>query len=173
VGGGQLPIPPEEIIMGETLSINIGIDEADRRAIAEGLSRLLADTYTLYLKTHNYHWNVVGPMFNTLHLMFETQYNELSLAVDQIAERIRALGEPAPGTYREYAALSSITEDTDRPDANEMIRRLVDGQETVVRTARSIFPSVEKANDEPTADLLTQRMQVHEKTAWMLRSMLA
>ena len=155
------------------LTIDIGIDEADRRAIAEGLSHLLADTYTLYLKTHNYHWNVVGPMFNTLHLMFETQYNELALAVDEIAERIRALGEPAPGTYREFAELSSVTEDTDAPDATEMIRRLVAGQETVVRTARSIFPAVEQANDEPTADLLTQRMQVHEKTAWMLRSMLA
>ncbi len=155
------------------LTIDIGIAEADRRAIAEGLSHLLADTYTLYLKTHNYHWNVVGPMFNTLHLMFETQYNELALAVDEIAERIRALGEPAPGTYREFAELSSVTEDTDAPDATEMIRRLVAGQETVVRTARSIFPAVEQANDEPTADLLTQRMQVHEKTAWMLRSMLA
>mgnify|MGYP001814587128 FL=1 len=154
-------------------TIDSGIDEADRRAIAEGLSHLLADTYTLYLKTHNYHWNVVGPMFNTLHLMFETQYNELALAVDEIAERIRALGEPAPGTYREFAELSSVTEDTDAPDATEMIRRLVEGQETVVRTARSIFPAVEQANDEPTADLLTQRMQVHEKTAWMLRSMLA
>ena len=159
--------------MATALTIDIGIDETDRRAIAEGLSHLLADTYTLYLKTHNYHWNVVGPMFNTLHLMFETQYNELALAVDEIAERIRALGEPAPGTYREFAQLSSVTEDTDAPDAPEMIRRLVEGQETVVRTARSIFPAVEKANDEPTADLLTQRMQVHEKTAWMLRSMLA
>lgn len=152
--------------------IDIGIGEADRQAIAEGLSRLLADSYTLYLKTHNYHWNVVGPMFNTLHLMFETQYNELALAVDQIAERIRALGLPAPGSYREFAALSSVPEDEDAPDAPEMIRRLVEGQETVVRTARSIFPAVEQANDEPTADLLTQRMQVHEKTAWMLRSML-
>jgi len=158
--------------MTEAPMIDIGISEADREAIAEGLSRLLADSYTLYLKTHNYHWNVVGPMFNTLHLMFETQYNELALAVDEIAERIRALGVPAPGSYREFAALSSVTEDEDAPDATEMIRRLVEGQETVVRTARSIFPAVEKANDEPTADLLTQRMQVHEKTAWMLRSML-
>jgi starvation-inducible DNA-binding protein len=156
--------------------INIGIGETDRKAIAEGLSRLLADTYTLYLKTHNYHWNVEGPMFNTLHLMFETQYNELALAVDLIAERIRTLGEPAPGSYRRYAELSSIPEDDDAtgtPDAMEMIRRLVEGQETVVRTARSIFPVAESANDEPTADLLTQRMQQHEKTAWMLRSMLA
>ena len=153
--------------------IDIGIDESDRHAITDGLSRLLADTYTLYLKTHNYHWNVVGPMFQTLHLMFETQYNELALAVDLIAERIRSLGAPAPGSYREFANLSSVTEDDDRPDATEMIRRLVEAQETVARTARSIFPVVEKAHDEPTADLLTQRLQVHEKTAWMLRSLLA
>jgi len=154
------------------LRIDIGIDEADRLAIAEGLSRLLADSYTLYLKTHNYHWNVTGPMFQTLHLMFETQYNELALAVDQIAERIRSLGVPAPASYREFAALSSVTEDDDRPDAVEMIRRLVIGQETVARTARSVYPTVEKAHDESTADLLTQRLQVHEKTAWMLRSLL-
>jgi len=158
--------------MPEAPVIDIGINDADRQAIAEGLSRLLADTYTLYLKTHNYHWNVVGPMFNTLHLMFETQYNELALAVDEIAERIRALGEPAPASYREFAALSSIADDTDRPVATEMIRRLVESQETVARTARSVFPVVENANDQPTADLLTQRMQAHEKTAWMLRSML-
>ena len=155
------------------VSIDIGIDEPQRLAIAEGLSRLLADTYTLYLKTHNYHWNVTGPMFQTLHLMFEAQYNELSLAVDLIAERIRALGVRAPGSYREFAAMSSIDEDTDTPSAEEMIRRLVKGQETVVRTARSIFGVVEEAHDEPTADLLTQRMQIHEKTAWMLRSLLA
>jgi starvation-inducible DNA-binding protein len=153
--------------------INTGIGEADRQAIAEGLSRLLADSYTLYLKTHNYHWNVVGPMFNTLHLMFEEQYTELALAVDQIAERIRALGERAPGSYREFLELSSVEEESERPDAEEMIRQLVIGQETVVRTAREVFPQVEAANDEPTADLLTQRMQVHEKTAWMLRSLLA
>ncbi len=155
--------------------IDIGIGETDRKAIADGLSRLLADTYTLYLKTHNYHWNVEGPMFNTLHLMFETQYNELALAVDLIAERIRALGEPAPGSYGRYAELSSIAEDDDAgtPDAMTMILRLVEGQEAVVRTARSVFPVAEAANDEPTADLLTQRMQQHEKTAWMLRSMLA
>ena len=153
--------------------IDIGIGEADRIAIAEGLSRLLADSYTLYLKTHNYHWNVVGPMFNTLHLMFEEQYTELALAVDQIAERIRALGEPAPGSYREFAELSSVSEEDDQPDANEMIRRLVEGQEAVVRTARSVFPVTDAANDEASADLLTQRMQVHEKTAWMLRSLLA
>ena len=153
-------------------TIDIGINDEDRKSIANGLSRLLADTYTLYLKTHNFHWNVTGPMFQTLHLMFETQYNELALAVDEIAERIRALGYPAPGTYSEYAKLSSIKETDGVPKAEEMIRLLVQGQEAVVRTARSIFPSVERVNDEPTADLLTQRMQVHEKTAWMLRSLL-
>ncbi len=153
--------------------INIGIDTDQRQEIAEGLSRLLADTYTLYLKTHNYHWNVVGPLFNTLHMMFETQYNELALAVDEIAERIRALGVRAPGTYREYAQLSSIPEDTDSPDATTMIQRLVEGQEAVARTARSVFPVANEAGDEPTADLLTQRMQVHEKTGWMLGSLLA
>lgn len=158
--------------MGTGQHIDIGIDDADRQEIANGLARLLADTYTLYLKTHNYHWNVTGPMFQTLHLMFETQYNELALAVDQIAERIRALGALAPGTYREFAKLASITEDDDRPDATEMIRRLVQGQEAVVRTAQSVFPLVDQAHDEPTADLLTQRMQVHQKTAWMLRSLL-
>jgi starvation-inducible DNA-binding protein len=153
--------------------IDIGIAENERKAIAEGLSRLLADTYTLYLKTHNFHWNVTGPMFNTLHLMFEQQYNELALAVDLIAERIRALGFPAPGSYGQYAKLSSIKEEDGVPVANEMIRQLVAGQEAVVRTARNVFPTVDKANDEPTADLLTQRMQVHEKNAWMLRSLLA
>jgi starvation-inducible DNA-binding protein len=153
--------------------IDIGIAENDRKAIAEGLSRLLADTYTLYLKTHNFHWNVTGPMFNTLHLMFEQQYTELALAVDLIAERIRALGFPAPGSYGQYAKLSSIKEEDGVPVANEMIRQLVAGQEAVVRTARTVFPTVDKANDEPTADLLTQRMQVHEKNAWMLRSLLA
>jgi len=153
-------------------TIDIGISEANRKSIAEGLSRLLADTYTLYLKTHNFHWNVTGPMFQTLHLMFETQYNELALAVDQIAERIRALGFPAPGTYAEYSKLSSIKESTGVPKAEQMIRLLVEGQEAVVRTARSVFPAAEEAHDEPTADLLTQRMQIHEKTAWMLRSLL-
>ncbi|MCB2108127.1 MAG: DNA starvation/stationary phase protection protein [Rhodobacteraceae bacterium] len=152
--------------------INIGISRKDRDAIADGLSRLLADTYTLYLKTHNYHWNVTGPMFNTLHLMFETQYNELALAVDLIAERIRALGYPAPGSYAQYSKLSSIKESTGVPTAEEMISDLVQGQEAVVRTARKVFPAVDKASDEPTADLLTQRMQIHEKTAWMLRSLL-
>ena len=152
--------------------IDIGIKDKDRKAIADGLSRLLADTYTLYLKTHNFHWNVTGPMFQTLHLMFETQYNELALAVDLVAERIRALGYPAPGTYSQYAKLSSIKETSGVPKATDMIELLVEGQEAVVRTARSIFPLVEKVNDEPTGDLLTQRMQVHEKTAWMLRSLL-
>ena len=155
-----------------TQSINIGISETDRHAIADGLSRLLADTYTLYLKTHYFHWNVTGPMFQTLHLMFETQYNELALAVDLIAERIRALGVKAPGTYQAFARLSSIEEVQEAPRAQEMILRLVQGQETVVRTARSLFPVVDQANDEATADLLTQRIQLHEKTAWMLRSLL-
>lgn len=155
------------------MSVNIGISDKDRKKIAEGLCKLLADTYTLYLKTHNFHWNVTGPMFNTLHLMFETQYTELALAVDSIAERIRALGYPAPGTYKEYARLSSIAEEEGVPEATDMIRKLVEGQEAVVRTARSIFPVIDAAGDEPSADLLTQRMQTHEKTAWMLRSMLA
>jgi starvation-inducible DNA-binding protein len=154
-------------------AVNIGISDKDRKKIADGLSRLLADTYTLYLKTHNFHWNVTGPMFNTLHLMFEGQYTELALAVDSIAERIRALGVYAPGSYREFAKLSSIPEADGIPAAEEMIRQLVEGQEAVVRTAREIFPLTDSANDEPTADLLTQRMQIHEKTAWMLRSMLA
>lgn len=155
------------------MPIDIGMTDEERQEIAAGLSRLLADSYTLYLKTHNYHWNVVGPMFNTLHLMFETQYTELALAVDLIAERIRALGEPAPASYRQFSELSSIEEDNDQPEATEMIRRLVIGQEAVARTARSIFEIVNEADDQATADLLTQRLQVHEKTAWMLRSMLA
>jgi len=154
------------------VKIDIGIGEADRAAIAEGLSRLLADTYTLYLKTHNFHWNVTGPMFNTLHTMFEEQYTELAAAVDEIAERIRALGHPAPGSYKQFAELTRVEEEAGTPKAEEMIRQLVAGQEAVVRTAREVFGVAEKANDEPTADLLTQRMQLHEKTAWMLRSML-
>ncbi|GEO80372.1 Dps family protein [Pararhodospirillum oryzae] len=157
--------------MTDGMSINIGIPEEKRKAIAEGLSRLLADTYTLYLKTHNFHWNVTGPMFNTLHLMFETQYNELALAVDTVAERIRALGEPAPGSYAQFAGLTVIKEATEVPPAEEMIRELARDQEAVARTARSVFPLAEEANDQPTADLLTQRMQTHEKTAWMLRAM--
>jgi starvation-inducible DNA-binding protein len=154
------------------MQVNIGIEADARQEIADGLSRLLADTYTLYLKTHYFHWNVTGPMFQTLHLMFETQYTELALAVDLIAERIRALGFPAPGSYTQYAKLSSIPETTDVPKAEEMIKLLVEGQEAVCRTARSIFPIIEKASDEPTADLLTQRLLLHEKTAWMLRSLL-
>jgi starvation-inducible DNA-binding protein len=154
------------------MQVDIGIDADTRQEIADGLSRLLADTYTLYLKTHYFHWNVTGPMFQTLHLMFETQYTELALAVDLIAERIRALGFTAPGSYTEYAKLSSIPETTSVPKATEMIKLLVEGQEAVCRTARSIFPIAEKASDEPTADLLTQRLQLHEKTAWMLRSLL-
>ncbi|NNC77381.1 MAG: DNA starvation/stationary phase protection protein [Woeseiaceae bacterium] len=155
------------------MDLNTGIDKADREAIAAGLSRLLADSYTLYLKTHNYHWNVEGPQFNTLHLMFETQYTELAAAVDEIAERIRALGVKAPGSYTEFGELASVKEAKGGESAEDMIRELVLGQEAVVRTAREAFPAADKANDEPTADLLTQRMQIHEKNAWMLRSMLA
>lgn len=155
------------------IDIDTGIDGQSRKRIAEGLSRLLADTYTLYLKTHNFHWNVTGPQFNTLHQMFEQQYTELATAVDEIAERIRALGEVAPGSYSQYADLSSISEETGVPSAEDMVRQLVVDQESVVRTARSVFPAAQAANDEPTADLLTQRMLVHEKTAWMLRSMVS
>lgn len=154
------------------MKINIGIEEEERKKIAHGLSRLLADTYTLYLKTHNFHWNVTGPMFQPLHGMFEEQYTELAAAVDLIAERIRALGFPAPGTYAEFAELTSIGETKGVPKAQDMIKLLVEGQEAVVRTARSVFPLVEENGDEPSADLLTQRMQIHEKTAWMLRSLL-
>jgi starvation-inducible DNA-binding protein len=153
--------------------IDIGIPEAQRQAIAQGLGRLLADTYTLYLKTHNFHWNVEGPLFNTLHLMFETQYTELALAVDLIAERIRALGVHAPGSYADFSRLSRVEDASGHPSATEMIAQLAKDQETVVRTAREVFPLVDEARDEPSADLLTQRMQVHEKTAWMLRAMLA
>jgi starvation-inducible DNA-binding protein len=156
-----------------SLQIDIGIEAGDRKAIADGLSRLLADSYTLYLKTHNFHWNVEGPMFNTLHLMFEGQYTELALAVDLIAERIRSLGHPAPGSYRAFADLTSIAEATDKVAAEDMIRQLARDHETVAKTARSVFPLCDAANDEPTADLLTQRMQLHEKTAWMLRAMAA
>lgn len=154
------------------MSIDIGIPEQSRAKIADGLSRLLADSYTLYLKTHNYHWNVTGPLFNTLHSMFEQQYTELAAAVDEIAERIRALGFRAPGSYAEFAKLTSVEEEQGQPDAETMIRQLVLGQEAVVRTARGVFPLADDAHDEPTADLLTQRMQLHEKNAWMLRSML-
>ena len=154
------------------MQINIGISESDRREIAEGLSYLLADSYTLYLKTHNFHWNVTGPMFSTLHLLFETHYTELATAVDEIAERIRALDFKAPGSYQQFAELSSIEEETGHPDVETMIKQLIEGQEAVARTARGLFAVVEKASDEPTADLLTQRLQVHEKNAWMLRSLL-
>ena len=155
------------------MELNIGINEEQRQEIASGLARLLADSYTLYLKTHNYHWNVTGPQFNTLHTMFEEQYTELAAAVDEIAERIRALGIRAPGSYSAFMELTSIAEGSGDESAEEMTRQLVLGQETVARTAREAFPAAEAASDEPTADLLTQRMQIHEKNAWMLRSMLA
>ena len=153
-------------------AIDIGIAAGDRKKIADGLSRLLADSYTLYLKTHSFHWNVTGPMFNTLHLMFMEQYTELALAVDLVAERIRALGHPAPGSYAQYGKLTSIKESTSVPAATDMLRELVTGHEAVTRTARAVFPIAEKAGDEATCDLLTQRLQLHEKTGWMLRAML-
>ncbi|MES2501762.1 MAG: Dps family protein [Pseudomonadota bacterium] len=152
--------------------MDTGIKEKDRKIIAKGLSHLLADTYSLYLKTHYFHWNVTGPMFNTLHLMFEAQYTELALAVDLVAERIRSLDVYAPGTYSQFAKLSSIKESDGVPKANDMIAELVAGHEAVCRTARSVFPASDAASDEATADLLTQRLQLHEKTAWMLRSLL-
>lgn len=154
------------------MKIDIGIPDESRTEIAKGLSRVLADSYTLYLKTHNYHWNVTGPQFQTLHTMFETQYTALALAVDEVAERIRSLGHPAPGTYAQFAELSAIKESTTIPAAKEMIKNLVEGNETVAKTARAVFPAAEKGNDEASLDLLTQRIQYHEKTAWMLRSLL-
>lgn len=154
------------------MKIDIGIRDEERKKIADGLSHLLADTYTLYLKTHQFHWNVTGPLFQTLHLMFETQYTELALAVDEIAERIRALGFPAPGSYSEFGRLSSIKHEPGVHSAGEMIQLLIQGQEAVVRTARSLFSVVEENQDAPTLDLLTKRMEIHEKTAWMLRSLL-
>lgn len=157
----------------KSLSGGIGISEKDRKHTAEGLSRLLADSYILYLKTHNYHWNVEGPMFNTLHLMFMEQYTELWNALDLIAERIRSLGFYAPGSYKKYSQLSSIEESDKTLDAMEMVQELLDGHEAVSKTARSIYPTADKGQDEVTLDLLTQRLQVHEKTAWMLRSLLA
>jgi starvation-inducible DNA-binding protein len=159
--------------MQANMKIDIGIDETQREAVAGGLSRVLADSYTLYIKTHNFHWNVTGPMFTALHQLFEEQYAELAPAVDEIAERIRALGFPAPGSYQQFSALSSIEEETGVPEAGQMVRQLVKGHETVARTAREAFALADDAGDEPTADLLTQRMQLHEKTAWMLRSLLA
>lgn len=158
--------------MAKAQAIDIGISEKDRKKIAEGLSRMLADSYTLYLKTHNFHWNVTGPMFQTLHLMFMAQYTEMWNAVDLIAERIRALGYPAPGSYGEFSSLTSIKESNGVPNAKEMIRQLVAGQEAVVRTAREVLPVAEKAGDQPSVDLLSARMEVHEKNAWMLRSLL-
>ena len=155
-----------------TPKIDIGISAKDRAAIAQGLSRLLADSFTLYLMTHNFHWNVTGPQFNSLHQMFMVQYTEQWNALDIIAERIRALGHPAPGTFSEFAKLTSVKEVAGVPKANDMVRYLVDAQETTARTARKLFPVVEAANDQPTADLLTQRLEIHEKTAWMLRSLL-
>lgn len=152
--------------------IEIGISAEDRQSIASALGAFMADTYTLYLKTHKFHWNVKGPMFQTLHIMFETHYNELWMAVDVIAERIRALGFLAPGSYSEFAQLTSINEESGEPNATQMIQALVAGHESVIRTARIIFPNAEKAGDQVTLDLLTQRMQIHEKTAWMLRSLL-
>ena len=154
------------------MKIDTGLDEASREQVAGDLSRLLADSYTLYLKSHNYHWNVTGPMFQTLHLMFEQHYNELALAVDEIAERIRAVGHPSPGTYREFAALSSIREDEALPPAMDMVANLVGDHETVVATARSVVAAADDATDVATADLATRRIDVHEKTAWMLRSLL-
>jgi starvation-inducible DNA-binding protein len=154
------------------MSINIGISESHRVRIAEGLKHVLADTYSLYLKTHYFHWNVTGPQFSSLHLLFETQYSELWMAVDLIAERIRALGEFAPGSYSTFAALTEIPECMNVPKADEMLHQLLQGQEIVIRTARALFPLVEEAHDQATADLLTIRIQLHEKTAWMLRSLL-
>ncbi|ANJ66107.1 DNA starvation/stationary phase protection protein [Halothiobacillus diazotrophicus] len=153
--------------------IQIGIPQADRQSIAEGLSKLLADSYSLFLMTHNFHWNVTGPQFNSLHLMFETQYTELFTAVDEVAERIRSLGEPAPASFSKFTALASFTIPDEALSANDMIAHLVKGQEAVVRTARALFPVAEKANDQPTLDLLTRRMELHEKNAWMLRALLA
>lgn len=163
---------PEAAVPGPR-ALDIGIASDKLEAITEGLSRLLADTYTLYLKTHNYHWNVTGPQFSTLHTMFETQYTELATAVDEIAERIRTLGAWAPGSYSDFARLATVKEANGIPPADGMVAELAADQATVVRTARSVFPAADEAGDEPTADLLTQRMQVHEKTAWMLRSMIA
>jgi len=154
------------------MAVDIGISKGDRKKIAEALSHLLADSYILYLKTHNFHWNVTGPMFQTLHTLFMTQYTEEWAALDLIAERIRALGHPAPGSYRRYTELATIKEEDEVPAAREMIRQLVEGQEAVARTARKAFKVAEAAGDQPSADLLTQRMDVHEKNAWMLRSLL-
>lgn len=157
---------------GGAPGIDIGISSADRAKIAHGLSAMLADSYALYLMTHNFHWNVTGPQFNSLHQMFMDQYTEQWTALDLIAERIRALGHPAPGTYKEFAKLTSVKQVEGVPKATDMVRHLVAAQETTARTARKLFAVVDAANDQPTADLLTQRLEVHEKTAWMLRSVL-
>lgn len=159
--------------MTDGINVNLGIPQGALQDIVDGLSRVLADSYSVYLKTHNYHWNVVGPMFHSLHTMFEEEYTELALAVDDIAERIRALGAPAPGTYREFAALTVIDEDTDHPDAHHMILRLVAAHEAVARTIRGVLPLAENAPDQVSTDLLVRRLDVHEKTAWMLRSLTA
>lgn len=152
--------------------IDIGLSDQDRAAVAAGLSKVLADSFTLYLNTHHFHWNVTGPLFNTLHLMFETQYTELWGAIDELAERIRSLGHFAPGTYRQYTTLSSIEQPDSVPEALEMVRLLVKGHEAVARTARGVIAIADEADDQPTADLLTERLNYHEKTAWMLRSLL-
>jgi starvation-inducible DNA-binding protein len=171
-GGKAATRAKAEVGGGAGLAIDIGISTQDRQKIVDGLAKVLADTYSLYLKTHNFHWNVEGPMFNTLHLMFMEQYTELWNALDAVAERIRSLGYPAPGTNSEFARLTSIEETEGVPEALDMVRLLVSGHEAVARTARAAFPAAEKGGDESTADLLTQRLQVHEKTAWMLRSLL-
>jgi starvation-inducible DNA-binding protein len=172
LGAGTMEVTMTTVATSAEELLNIGIAAEGRRAIADGLAKLLADSYTLYLKTHNFHWNVKGPMFLTLHTMFEQQYTELALAVDLVAERIRALGHPAPGSYAQFTRLSSIREETGVPHAQDMVRQLVEGQEAVARTAREVFPAVERAGDQATMDLLTQRLQAHEKNAWMLRSLL-
>ncbi|MBD2186377.1 DNA starvation/stationary phase protection protein [Planktothrix sp. FACHB-1355] len=159
-------------LQDKTIPVDIGIEEQARQEIAQGLSRLLADTYSLYLKTHYFHWNVTGPMFHSLHLMFEAQYTELAAAVDVIAERIRALGVFAPGSYSQFSELGSIAETRDVPSAEEMVRLLVEGNEAVAKTARSVFPAAQNGDDQSTLDMLTERLRVHEKTAWMLRSIL-
>jgi len=162
----------KEGLMAKKSNINIGIPEKSRKAIADGLCRLLADSYTLYLKTHSFHWNVTGPQFNSLHQMFMTQYTEIWTAIDDVAERIRSLGFYAPGSYAAFSSLTSIKESTKVPKANQMVQELIEGHEAVTRTARSIFPLAEQGEDEASLDLLTQRIQIHEKTAWMLRSVI-
>jgi starvation-inducible DNA-binding protein len=168
----RLPKDDGHATVKALLAVDIGLSDKDRQKITLGLGKLLADTYTLYLMTHNFHWNVTGPMFNSLHVMFMEQYTELWNAIDPIAERIRALGFPAPGTYREFSKLTSISEPEGQPHALDMVAHLVHGHEAVAKTARSVFVTASDANDQPSADLLTQRLDIHEKTAWMLRSVL-